>query len=68
MGLAVGAQQAERVRRIGVLLPAGADDSQYQARSGRSCKGWGHWLDDRPQRANRHPLGRAMPTTFADAA
>jgi putative tryptophan/tyrosine transport system substrate-binding protein len=28
--LAVRAQQSERVRWIGVLLPAGADDSQFQ--------------------------------------
>jgi putative ABC transport system substrate-binding protein len=26
------AQQAERVRRIGVLLPAAADDAEFQAR------------------------------------
>jgi len=32
--LAARAQQAERVRRIGVLLPAAADDAQYQARVG----------------------------------
>ncbi len=32
--LAARAQQAERVRRIGVLLPAGADDPEYQARVG----------------------------------
>src|SRR5216684_6203985 len=29
--LAARAQQAERVRRVGVLLPAGADDPEYQA-------------------------------------
>jgi putative tryptophan/tyrosine transport system substrate-binding protein len=29
--LAARAQQPERVRRVGVLLPAAADDSQYQA-------------------------------------
>jgi ABC transporter substrate binding protein len=32
--VAVRAQQAERVRRIGVLLPAAADDAEYQARVG----------------------------------
>src|SRR5713226_896241 len=32
--LAARAQQAERVRRVGVLLPAGADDPEYQARVG----------------------------------
>src|SRR5215468_6808809 len=32
--LAARAQQAERMRRIGVLLPAAADDTEYQARVG----------------------------------
>src|SRR6476620_9053151 len=32
--LATRAQQPERVRRIGVLLPATADDAEYQARVG----------------------------------
>ena len=29
--LAAWAQQGERVRRVGALLPASADESQYQA-------------------------------------
>jgi putative tryptophan/tyrosine transport system substrate-binding protein len=32
--LAARAQQQERMRRIGILLPAAADDAQYQARVG----------------------------------
>jgi putative ABC transport system substrate-binding protein len=32
--LAARAQQAERMRRIGVLLPAAADDTEFQARVG----------------------------------
>src|SRR5690349_4104550 len=32
--LASRAQQTERVRRIGILLPAVADDAQWQARLG----------------------------------
>jgi putative ABC transport system substrate-binding protein len=32
--LAARAQQGERMRRIGVLLPASADDAEYQARVG----------------------------------
>src|SRR5262249_56968214 len=32
--LAARAQQGERVRRIGVLLPAAADDPEWQARVG----------------------------------
>jgi putative ABC transport system substrate-binding protein len=37
--LAARAQQAERVRRIGVLLPAAADDSQYQTWLGALLQG-----------------------------
>ena len=32
--LAAGAQQGERMRRVGVLLPAAADDPEYQTRIG----------------------------------
>ena len=32
--LAARAQQSERVRRIGILLPAAADHSEYQTRVG----------------------------------
>jgi putative tryptophan/tyrosine transport system substrate-binding protein len=43
--LAAHAQQGERVRRIGVLLPAAADDPEYQARvaafhQGLALLGW----------------------------
>src|SRR5262245_60022100 len=43
--LAARAQQGERVRRIGVLLPAAADDSEFQARiraflQGLQQSGW----------------------------
>ena len=31
---AVSAQQGERMRRIGILLPAAADDPEFQARVG----------------------------------
>jgi putative ABC transport system substrate-binding protein len=37
--LAAHAQQGERVRRIGVLLPGAADDLQYQARVGAFLQG-----------------------------
>ena len=62
--LAARAQQRERMRRIGVLMPAAADDPECQARlaaflQGLQQLGW----TDRPQRADRHPLGaRPMPT------
>ena len=37
--LAAGAQQTERVRRVGVLLPAAADDAEFQARVGAFQQG-----------------------------
>ena len=62
--LAARAQQGERMRRIGVLMPLAADDPEAQARiaaflQGLQQLGW----TDRPQRADRLPLGRGqMPT------
>jgi putative ABC transport system substrate-binding protein len=43
--LAARAQQPERIRRIGVLLPATADDAEYQARVGAFLQGLqqSHW-------------------------
>ncbi len=45
MALAARAQQTERVRRIGILLPAAADDAEYQTRlaafyQGLALLGW----------------------------
>jgi putative tryptophan/tyrosine transport system substrate-binding protein len=37
--LAASAQPGERVRRIGVLVPAAADDAQFHARVGAFPKG-----------------------------
>jgi putative tryptophan/tyrosine transport system substrate-binding protein len=37
--LAAGAQQDERMRRIGVLLPATPDDAQYQDSAGAFAQG-----------------------------
>jgi putative ABC transport system substrate-binding protein len=37
--LAARAQQTERVRRVGVLLPAAADDTEFQARLGAFLQG-----------------------------
>jgi putative ABC transport system substrate-binding protein len=39
--VAVRAQQGERMRRIGVLLPVTADDTEYQARVGAFLQGLG---------------------------
>jgi putative ABC transport system substrate-binding protein len=41
--LAARAQQGERVRRIGVLMPSAADDREYQARLRHSCSGSRNW-------------------------
>ena len=66
--LAARAQQGERMRRIGVLMPYAADDPEVQARlaaflQGLQQLGW----TDRPQRADRHPLGRGRcRPTFAN--
>ena len=59
--LAARAQQGERMRRIGMLMPAAADDPELQARlaaflQGLQQLGW----TDRPQRADRYPLGRGQ--------
>ena len=52
------AQQGERMRRIGVLLPATADDRHYQMWLGRLLGGTGTiWLEDRRKCSDRHPLG-----------
>jgi ABC-type uncharacterized transport system substrate-binding protein len=47
--LAAGAQQSERVRRIGVLMPSAADDPEYQARMTAFLQGLAQlgWLDGR---------------------
>ena len=66
--LAARAQQAERMRRIGVLMNLAADDAEGQARiaafrPGAAAIG----LDRRPQRADRLSAGqRAMPIAFTD--
>jgi putative ABC transport system substrate-binding protein len=47
--LAARAQQAERVRRVGVLMPNAADDPEYQARMTAFLQGLAQlgWLDGR---------------------
>jgi putative tryptophan/tyrosine transport system substrate-binding protein len=41
--LAPRAQQIDRVRRIGILMPAAADDIEFQARFGAFLQGLGQW-------------------------
>ena len=50
--LAARAQHPERVRRIGVLLPAAADDAEYQTRVGAFLQGLAQlgWTDGRNMR------------------
>ena len=55
------AQQGDRMRRIEVLLPAAADDAEFQARVGAFLQalqqlGW----TDRPQCGDRHPVGHGQ--------
>ena len=73
--LAARAQQRERMRRIGVLLPAAADDAEFQARvaaflQGLAQLGWTigrnvridtRWADDQCRRHSqtRGGIGRA---------
>ncbi len=47
--LAASAQQGERMRRIGVLMPSAADDAEYQARMTAFLQGLAQlgWLDGR---------------------
>ena len=68
--LAARAQQAERMRRIGMLRTFAADDPEAQARIAAFLQGAGAiGLDRRPQRADRSSAGPlATPTTFANYA
>ncbi len=59
--LAARAQQPERMRRIGILLPAAADDPEFQTRVGAFLQGLGQlgwaigrnvWIDTRWATAN----------------
>ncbi len=47
--LAARAQQGERVRRVGILLPAAAGDPEWQARVGAFLQGLGQlgWSNGR---------------------
>ena len=65
--LAARAQSRDRVRSIGVLLPAAADDAASQARVGAFLQGLQQsgWTIGRNVRIDTAGL-RAMPTGFAD--
>ena len=57
--LAARAQQAERVRRVGLLIPGTSDDAENQTWVGAFLQGLQRiGLDDRQQSADRCPLWR----------
>ena len=64
--LTAGAQQSERMRRIGVLMSLTPDDPDGRARSDAFLQGLQRsgWIDGRNIRID-HRWGEAMPTTFA---
>ena len=57
--LAARAQQAERMRRIGVLMPLAADDPEAQTRIAASCRGCSNWAG---------PIGRNVRIDYRWAA
>jgi len=73
--LAARAQQGERIQRIGVLLPAAADDAEYQTRVGGFLQalallGWTigrnvqidtRWATANPDDIRRHAAELAAP-------
>ena len=65
--LAARAQQGERVRRIGLLVPATVDDSEYQTRLQAFLQGLQQlgWTDGRNVRIDTR-WATTKPTTFAD--
>ena len=65
--VAARAQQAERMRRIGVLMPAAADDAEFQARFGAFLQGLAAiGLDRSAATCGSTSAGpRPMPPTFA---
>ena len=64
--LAVRAQQSERARRIGVLLPAASDDAEFQARFGAFLQGLGQWAGASARTCASTPAGPAeMASRFA---
>ena len=65
--LAARAQQAERMRRIGVLMSLAADDPEAQARIAAFLQGLQQlgWTDGRNVRIDYSLGAQAMPTAFA---
>ena len=66
--IAVRAQQPERVRRVGVLLPAAADDSQFQTWVGAFLQalallGWSIGRNFGSTRGGPRPMPRPFEAT-----
>jgi putative ABC transport system substrate-binding protein len=61
------AQQPDRMRRIGVLMPVTADNTEYQARAGAFVQGLGQlgWIIGRNVRIDAAGP-RPMPPRFVD--
>ena len=65
--LAARAQQGERMRRIGVLLPAAPDDAEFQSWVGAFLQGLGNRAGSSAATCGSTPVGpRPMPLKFAD--
>jgi hypothetical protein len=65
--LAARAQQGDRIRRIGVLLPANPDDTEFQARVGGFLQGLQQGAGVSAAMSGLIPAGRAStPTPFAN--
>ena len=65
--VAARAQQGERMRRIGVLLPAASDDTELRRARGVPAGDGGAGLDHRPQHADRHALGQGQSRGHSQA-
>jgi hypothetical protein len=59
--LAARAQQPERMRRVGILLAATADDAEFQTWVGAFLQAL-----HRTQHADRHPLGPSLSRMLSE--
>ena len=65
--LAARAQQPDRMRRIGVLVGASADDPEHRPASRRSCRGCSNWAGPMAATCGSTAAGaQAMPMTSAN--
>ena len=64
--LAAGAQQADRLRRIGVLMSLAADDPESQARLAAFHRVFSNWVGPSAKTSGSITAGPSMPTTCAN--